>query len=188
MKNFFLISLLVCLLTSVAMQLKAQDDKYDAYYVKLVREYTLNSDGSMDYRFIKQQKLLSYRAFQSLYGETFITYDPRVQKLKINDVYTTMADGKKIKAPENAFNEVLPAVASNAPAYNVLREMVITHTGLERNATINLDYQLHTEKGNAPCLMGNELLAENEPVKNLELRVRIPAGKVLYHKMINMDV
>ena len=187
MKTNFLISFLVCTLTLVATQLNAQDDKYDAYYFTLTREYTLNPDGSMDYRFVKQQKLLSYRAFNNLYGETFIVYNPLSQKLKINEVYTTMADGKKVIAPENAFNEVLPGFAANAPAYNTLREMVITHTGLERNATINLDYQIHTEKGNFPALMGQEILAEAEPVKSLVIRIRIPAGQNLYYKVFNGD-
>lgn len=185
MKRYFRTSFLVCGLLLVLTQLRAQDDRYDAGYLRLTREYTLNPDGSMDYRFTKQQKLLSYRAFQSLYGETFIAYNPAVQKLKINEVYTTMADGKKISAPANSFNEVLPGFAAGAPSFNGLREMVITHTGLERNATINLDYQIHTEKGIFPALMGNELLSEAEPVKSLVITIRIPAGQDLFYKVFN---
>ncbi|MEI7896143.1 MAG: DUF3857 domain-containing protein [bacterium] len=169
----------------VSLQTRAQDEKSDALYVSLVKEYTLNPDGSMDFRYIKQQKLFTYRAFHNLYGETFIVYNPEFQKLKINEVYTLMANGKKITAPQNSFNEVLPGYAASAPAYNSLREMVITHTGLERNATIFLDYLVHTEKGIFPALMGSELLAENEPVKNLEIRIRIPAGENLFYKIFN---
>ncbi len=163
----------------------AQDEKYDARYNSLTKEYTLHADGSMDYRYIKQQKLLSYRAFQNLYGETFVVYNPAFQKLEINEAYTLMADGKKVVAPQNAFNEVLPGYAANAPAYNSMREMVITHTGLERNATIYLDYQVKTGKGTFPALMGNELLCEPEPVKSLEVRVRIPVGQNLYFHLYN---
>ena len=166
-------------------QIRAQNEKYDAWYITLTKEYTLNPDGSMDYRYIKQQKLLTYRAFHNLFGETFVIYNPEFQQLKINEVFTLMADGKKIVAPQNSFNEVLPGYAANAPAYNSLREMVITHTALERNATINLDYQVHTEKGTFPAMTGNELLAENEPVKCLEIRVRVPVGQNLYFHMFN---
>lgn len=169
-------------------QINAQDEKYDAWYISLVKEYTLNADGSMDYRYIKQQKLLTYRAFHNLYGETFVIYNPAFQKLKINEVFTLMADGKKIVAPQNSFNEVLPGYVANASAYNLLREMVITHTGLERNATINLDYQIYTEKGVFPAMTGNELLAENEPVKNFEIRVRVPVGQNLFFHLFNMDL
>ena len=138
------------LLSSIS--LFSQDENYDAVYLQITREYTLNADGSMDYRFTKKQKLQTYRSFHSLYGETFIVYNPDFQTLKINDVHTIMADGKKVTAPANAFNEVLPGFAANAPAYNKLREMVITHPGTERNAVLNLDYQLHSNKGFYPSL------------------------------------
>ncbi len=188
MRTNFTVIFLFFWLISLTSGVRAQDEKYDAAYISLVKEYTLNVDGSMDYRYIKQQKLFTYRAFHNLYGETFIVYNPADQKLKINDVYTLMADGKKIVAPQNSFNEVLPGYAANAPAYNSLREMVITHTGLERNSTINLDYQVHTEKGIFPALMGNELLAENEPVQRLEIRVRVPVGQSLYYRLFNMEL
>lgn len=165
--------------------LHAQDLRYDAWYVSLLKEYTLHPDGSIGYRYAKEQKLLTYRAFHNLYGETFVVFDPALQKLKINKVATVMADGRKVEAPENAFNEVLPGYAANAPAYNGLREMVITHTGLERNATVLLDYEVLTSAGVLPILSGNELLAENEPVKSLEIRIRVPEGRNLVYKVLN---
>ena len=157
----------------------------DAEYISLLKEYTLNADGSIDYRFVKEQKLLTYRAFHNLYGETFISYNPGFQKLDINSCYTVMADGKKVEAPSNSFNLVLPAFAANAPALNLLREMVITHTGLERGAVVHLDYTIHTEKGNIPALMGNEVLAEYEPVKELTVIVKVPTNEKLFYKLIN---
>jgi len=99
-----------------------------------------------------------------------------------------MANGKIIKAPENSINEVLPAFAAGAPAFNSLREIVITHTALERGATINLDYTIHTDKGYAPALSGNEILAESEPVKDLTISVRIPQGQELYFKLVNINL
>lgn len=188
MRTYFPAVILLFAAISLSRQVKAQDEKSDAVYISLTREYTLNSDGSMDFRYIKQQKLLTYRAFHNLYGETFVIYDPSFQKLKINESSTVMADGKKITAPENAFNEVLPGYAANAPAYNSLREMVITHTGLERNATINLDYVIHSEKGAFPSMAGNDLLAETEPVKKLEIRVRVPLGQKLNFHVLNADI
>jgi hypothetical protein len=157
----------------------SQDENYDAIYLQITKEYTLNPDGSMDYHYIKKLKLQTFRSFNSLYGETFITYHPDYQTLKVNEAFIIMAGGKKVASPSNAFNEVLPAFAANAPAYNKLREMVITHTGTERNAVINLDYTLHTKKGFYPALMGNEVLAETEPVKDLTIKVKIPAGEKL---------
>jgi len=161
------------------------DPASDAKYLSLLKEYTLNADGSMDYHYVKELKLISYRAFQSLYGETFVTYNPAYQKLTINKCFTVMADGKKVDAPSNAFNEILPSFAAGAPPFNGLRDMVITHTGLERGAVIHLDYTIHTSKGNFPALMGNELLAETEPVEDLTVRVRIPNEEKLFFKRLS---
>jgi hypothetical protein len=163
----------------------AQDENYDAVYLQLKKEYTLNPDGSMDYRYMKKQKLQTYRSFHNLYGETFIIYNPDFQSLKVNEVYTIMADGKKNPSPANAFNEVLPGFAANAPAYNNLREMVITHAGTERNAILNLDYMLHSKKGFYSCLMGNELLCEVEPVKELTFIIRVPSESKLNYSILN---
>lgn len=182
-KIFSLLLPTICLLSSNF--LFSQDKNYDAVYLQLKKEYTLNPDGSLDYRYIKKLKLQTYRSFNSLYGETFISYNPAFQSLKINEAYTIMADGKKNPSPANAFNEVLPAFAANAPAYNNLREMVITHSGTERNAVVNLDYELHSKKGFYPCLMGNELLAEVEPIKELTFIIRVPLDSKLNYSMLN---
>ncbi len=165
--------------------LYSQEENYDAVYLQLTKEFTLNPDGSMDYHYRKELKLQTYRAFHNLYGETFIVYHPLFQTLKINDANTVMADGKKVSSPPNAFNEVLPSFCANAPAYNGLREMVITHTGTERNAVVTLDYTLHSRKDFYPALMGNEVMAEYEPVRELIIRVRIPLNLNLNYHFIN---
>jgi len=183
-KSIFLFSIFYLLSSTL---LFSQDENYDAVYLQIYKEYTLNHDGSADYHYIKKLKLQTYRSFNSLYGETFIVYNPNYQSLKVNEVYTIMADGKKVTSPANAFNEVLPGFAANAPAYNNLREMVITHPATERNAVLNLDYQLHSDKGFYPALMGNELLAEYEPVKDLTVKIRIPASAKLNYSLLNIN-
>ena len=185
---FVFIFLLVSLLQAASQDLKpsaVSSPSSDAEYISVLKEYTLNADGSFDYRYVKELKLITYRAFQNLYGETFITYNPGFQKLTINNCFTVMSDGKKVETPSNAFNEILPSFAAGSPAFNGLRDMVVTHTGLERGAVINLDYTVHTLKGNAPALMGNEVLAETEPVKDLTVKVKIPQSEKLSFKLLN---
>lgn len=160
----------------------SQEEKADAVYLKVLKEYRLNPDGSWDYHYEKQQKLLTYFSFHRLYGETFIVYNPDFQKLEFDHAYTIMADGKKIETPDNAFNEVLPRAAANAPAYNQLREMVVTHTGLERNAVVHLGYTLKNAKDFYPAFMGKELIGDYSPIKELTIRVVVPAGTELNHK------
>ena len=157
----------------------------DAVYLNMVKEYQLNDDGSVDYHYSHKLRLLSYLVINRIYGESFIPYNPKHQTLTINNSLTTMANGKKIKTPKNAFNEMLPHFAAIAPYYNKLREMVITHTGLERNATIDLDYTIHSEKNYYPYLMGREQLSAGSPIKKLTIIVKVPKGKKLNYKLFN---
>jgi hypothetical protein len=169
-----LILLALGLFTGITIM--AQEGKSDAVYQDQVKEYTLNKDGSWTYHYSHKLLINSYLAFHNLYGEDFIVYDPAFQKLKVNRSVTTMADGKQVASPENAYNELLPGFAANVPTWNRLREMVVTHTALERGAIIDFDYTLTTAKGYSQSLMGNEQLWMNSPVKKLTFIIHIPSG------------
>jgi hypothetical protein len=84
-----------------------------------------------------------------------------------------------VKAPFNAFNEVLPGFAANAAPYAHLREMVVTHTGLERNCVTHLLYTITTRPGMLPGLMGKVLFGERSPIEELIVRVRVPKNTAL---------
>ncbi len=165
----------------------AQEVKSDAVYQEQTKEYTLNKDGSWTYHYSHKLLINTYYAFHNLYGEDFIVYDPAFQKLKINRSVTTMADGKQVATPENAYNELLPGFAANVPAWNRLREMVVTHTALERGATIDFDYLLTASKGYTPALMGNEMLMMNSPVKKLTFIINVPTGAVFNYEQFNIQ-
>jgi hypothetical protein len=165
--------------------LQAQTESYDAEYLNLVKEYTLNPDGSYDFHFHKEIKLLTHFSFHRLYGETFIVYNPEFQELKINESFTVMADGKKVEAPANAFNEVLPGFARDVAAYNHLREMVVTHTGTEVGAVITLDYTIRTKQGFQPFFFGSEEIGDYVPIKDLSIIINVPQNIELKHRMLN---
>lgn len=183
MKKFYPI-LIFPLLLSMPI-LKAQTENQDAEYLKITKEYILHQDGSYDFHFHKELKLLTYFSFQRLYGETFIVYNPAYQELKINEAFTVMADGKKVETPENAFNEVLPGFARDVAAYNNLREMVVTHTATEIGSVITLDYTIQTEKGFLPFFFGMEEIGESAPVRDLSIIIQVPNGINLQYKMLN---
>lgn len=164
----------------------AQEVKSDAVYQEQTKEYTLNKDGSWTYHYSHKLLINTYMAFHSLYGEDYIVYDPAFQKLKINHSVTTMADGKQVATPDNAYNELLPGFAANVPAWNRLREMVVTHTALERGATIDFDYLLTSAKGYMPAVMVNEQLMMNSPVKKLAFIVHVPAGAAFNYEQYNL--
>jgi len=180
MKQIFSILLVFTVFTAFSQE------EPDAVYHHIVKEYTIHEDGSYDLHYFKKLELKSHFSFNQLYGETFIVHNPDYQDLKINESYTIMKDGKKVKTPENAFNKVLPRDVSEFPAYNQLREMVVTHTGLALGATIYLDYTLSTDKEMFGGLSVNEEIKRRSPVKELEIIVHAPADMDIFHKIQNL--
>lgn len=185
MNSKYLIGLILLIFTACSAPLTDEQKNADAVYLKQVKEYTLNSDGSSSYHYYHQLLYNSYLSINRFYGETFVIYNPQYQTLKVNKSETKMADGKKVKSPENAFNEVLPFAAADAPAYNYLREMVITHVGLERGAVVELDYEIQTKNGFMPYFFDKVNLCESSPVKKIEVIVRVPKGEKLNYNLIN---
>jgi len=159
----------------------------DALFQKITQTYTLNPDGSMDYNYQHELDLYTHFSFNRLYGETFIVYNPDHQKLEINRSETETAEGKMIPSPDNAFNEVLPRFAEGAPPYHQLREMVVTHTGLEKNSTIFVDYTIQSDAGYKPFLMENAVLSQTSPVKEMVIKVRFPKDKELNYQLLNAE-
>jgi len=190
-KIYSLFMITVVLLFSCVKSANDNTDAYkesDAVFIKLIKEYTLKEDGSIEYNYTHRLKYLSHNSFNRYFGETFVVYNPNFQELKVNKSETTMADGQKVQSPANAYNEVLPSFADKAPAFNHLREMVITHTGLELGAIVDLNYLLKTKPGYWPELMGNEELQSNMPYKSIAIIVKIPANKELKYELLNADV
>jgi hypothetical protein len=187
MKRFkILIPIVISFVAFSVLESKAQTNAPDGEYLSITKTYTLNPSGDWTFRYQHHLKFLTYYAINSLYGETFIVYNPDFQKLKINKAVTTMADGTIVPSPKNAFNEVLPRYSANFPVANILREMVVTHTGLERGAVTELDYEINTTAGFFPAMMGNELLQISSPVDDLKIIVKIPEGTVLNYKLLSI--
>ena len=126
-------------------------------------------------------------AMNGKYGESFIVYNPEFQKLKINESYTLQKDGNKVVTPENAFVEVLPSCAANAPAYNHLKEMVVVHTGLELGAKIVLDYIVETKAEMCGELDIFSMIKELSPIEDFRLTISVPESKKLNCELLNLS-
>jgi len=157
----------------------------EAEYKKLSKTYTLNADGSQEFRYNMELTLFTHTAMNRTYGESFIVYNPKFQELKIHTSYTKQKDGTVIEAPENAFVEVLPRQAADAPAFNHLKEMVVVHTGLELGATIYLDYSIITKPGYLAELDVYDAIEQTSPVKDYTITINVPENKPLFFDLSN---
>ena len=182
-----LINKIICLLIVLGTAISVSAAP-EAEFKKLIKSWTLNTDGSQEFHYNMELTIYSYLAMRSLYGESFIQYNPEYQTLKINSSYTKQKDGTIVKTPDNAFVEVLPRSATDAPAYNHLKEMVVVHTGLELGATIYLDYTITTKAGYLPGLDIFEPIQQASPIKEYSLSVTVPVDKDLSYSLANPQV
>ena len=180
-RNKHKFAFLICMLLMTTTVFGASE----AEYKKLAKTWTLNADGSQEFRYDMELTLFTHTAMNGTYGESFIVYNPQYQELKINSSYTKQKDGTIIKTPDNAFVEVLPRNAADAPAYNHLKEMVIVHTGLELGATIYLDYTVTSKPGYLPEVDIFEELLQSSPVKEYTLTIVTPEVKELAYTLTN---
>jgi len=168
------------LIMALASLLVAAEPEFDGRYLLREVTYTLNSDGSWIQDVSQRMQYNSYTAIRRM-GETFILFNPDFQKLEDVHSVTTMVDGTRVPIPDNATNLVLPRMAHEHSGFSHLREMVVTHTGLERGAVVDFSYRLITRADFQPGFAASEALAATLPLDRLVIRVKADSGQELIY-------
>ena len=172
------IILLAAVFSAFHFPLSAQDAVY-----KLLRyEWTVNADGTSDYHYRHEVQILRNRALTAYAdkGETFVVYNPDLEDLTVNEVYTLRADGSRVDMPQNAFIYQLPSQCADCGRFNHLRELAMVHTGMELGCTIVVDYTVHRRYN----LVSRTIdLVQDCPVERLEVSVKVPEDQELTVKL-----
>lgn len=171
-KRYFLVFLAVCMMAAAF----AKAPEKDAVYKLVSKSYTLNTDGSTEFRKRTELQIFTRMTFDH-FGETFITYNPDFQELIINEAYTIRKDGSKVETPQNAFNPMLPEGCTKCERLNGIRTMVVTHTALEYDAVIVLDYTIRSKNFFFQELLEKVDLQEEVPVEKYVVSVTTPDYK-----------
>ncbi len=172
MKRYILIIIAICAMSTVM----AKAPEKDAVYKLISKSYTLNTDGSTEFRKRTELQIFTRMTFDH-FGETFITYNPDFQELIINEAYTIRKDGSKVETPANAFNPMLPEGCTKCERLNGIRTMVVTHTALEYDAIIVLDYTIRSKNFFFQELLEKVDLQEEVPVEKYVVSVTTPDYK-----------
>ena len=162
----------ICAITTIF----AKAPEKDAVYKLVSKSYTLNADGSTEFRKRVELQIFTRMTFDE-FGETFITYNPDFQELIINEAYTIRKDGSKVETPANAFNPMLPESCTKCERLNGIRTMVVTHTALEYDAVIVLDYTIRSKNFFFQELMEKVDLYEKVPIEKYVVSVTTPKYK-----------
>lgn len=159
----------------------------DAVYKLLRQEWTVNADGTSDYHYRHEVQILRNRALVAYAdkGETFVVYNPDLEEVTVNEVYTLQSDGTRVNMPQNAFVYQLPSQCTDCGRFNHLRELVMVHTGMELGCTVVVDYTIHRRYD----LVNQTLdLVRECPVERLEINVKVPEGHDLHVQLADPKV
>ena len=178
MKRYIFVIMAICAITTIF----AKAPEKDAVYKLVSKSYTLNSDGSTEFRKRVELQIFTRMTFDE-FGETFITYNPDFQELIINEAYTIRKDGSKVETPANAFNPMLPDGCTKCERLNGIRTMVVTHTALEYDAIIVLDYTIRSKNFFFQELMEKVELYDNVPIEKYVVSVTTPDYKPAKFKL-----
>ena len=159
----------------------------DAVYKLISKSYTLNKDGSTEFRKRTELQIFTRMTFDH-FGETFITYNPDFQELIINEAYTIRKDGSRVETPANAFNPMLPDGCTKCERLNGIRTMVVTHTALEYDALIVLDYTIHSKNFFFQELLEKVDLQEEVPVEKYVVSITAPFVRHMTHLLIGENL
>ena len=169
---------IICALFIVASSLAAAAQQPDAVYKLVRQQWTVNDDGTSDYRYRHEVQILRNRALTAYAdkGETFVVYNPELEEVTVNEVYTLQSDGTRVDMPQNAFIYQLPSQCASCARFVHMRELAMVHTGMELGCTEVVDYTVHRRYD-----MVNETLtlAKECPVEQWEVSVSLPEGQEL---------
>ena len=183
MKRILVIATIISAFNFQLATCKAQD----AVYKLLRQEWTVNADGTSDYHYRHEVQILRNRALVAYAdkGETFVVYNPDLEELTINEVYTIQKDGTRVNMPQNAFVYQLPSQCTDCGRFNHLRELAMVHTGMELGCTIVVDYTIHRRYS----LISQTLnLVRECPVEMLEVNIKVPEGQEINAQLTNPNV
>jgi len=154
----------------------------DGLILKQEIELELLADGIINRRYLTATKVLREYALRAGAGDPKVVFEPGVRPLNIIQSVTYMADGTAVKTEENGFNEITPFELEHLPDYTNIRQMIVTFLGVERHATMVLEYEINNSEPSPQPFWGEIFLQSDKPILSQKISISMPEGLELsYH-------
>ncbi|MBN2492302.1 MAG: DUF3857 domain-containing protein [Planctomycetes bacterium] len=143
-------------------------------------EFILDGAGKGVRRHRRLTKLFRDFAIGSGRCDPRIPFDAARQTLEVLACRTWMRDGTPVDTDlGNGRIEVTPFALEHAVDYTNLREIVLVHTGVEHDATLELEYRITDRTPSAAPFWGEWELQSDLPILKQTVVFRVPAGTPL---------
>lgn len=129
---------------------KAPGQDADALVLRQAQETTLNEEGSVLRRHLRDTRILTFQGKRAL-GEVKLWHCPAWQELTLNAAETVTAQGDRVPVTPKEISALDAEGAALAPRYPALRQTVLSLPAVEVGATTRLDWQIRSRDNRPFC-------------------------------------
>lgn len=160
----------------------AQFPDDDAIVLRWEQQWILEKAGTVHRRDHQWIKLLNGRPIGRV-------ADPRIDfvngrdELIIHTARTHLPDGTVLPVPDYSFNIAGPDDVAGWPEYGNWQQQVVSFSGIQDDAVVELDYEVVTPAGVLPWVEADLRLNDFYPAVERVVAVTLPHGTSLSHKL-----
>ena len=158
----------------------------DGIILRWEQSWTLDKDGTVHRRDHQWFKYLSTRPIRST-ADQRLDFHATQDELKIHVARTHLEDGTILPVPDYSFNLAGPDDVAGWPAYADWRQMVVSFSGIEPNAVIELDYEVITQPRIMTWIDADLRLEQEYPTLERVVTVTAPDNVPVYFRVDGLE-
>ncbi|HRX85582.1 MAG TPA: DUF3857 domain-containing protein [Phycisphaerae bacterium] len=150
----------------------------NAVIIRWEQDWTLDSAGAVHRRDHQWVKLLNRRRIGS-YADRTIDYRDGEDQVTVHVAQTHLPDGEVLPVPDYSLNLGAADEVAGWPAYAAWKQRIISFSGVQPDATLELDYEVITAAGVLPSMSAEVRLDAADPIHERIVRVSVPESAPL---------
>lgn len=147
----------------------------DAIILEWRQHHKSQSDGRTELTERKRVLVRHDRSYGA-FADPRITYHADFETVDIRSARTILSDGRVLPVPAYSINEVSPGETAGWPDFAAIRQKVISFSGVEPGAILELEYTRSTRPGMRAAIEVDERVCGDYPI--IERAVTVTAGGV----------
>jgi hypothetical protein len=164
---------------------RAEYPTADAIVLRLEQHWELDRFGKMHRREHSWVKLLDRRAI-GRYADPRIDWNYRTDDVIIRTARTHVPDGTLLPVPDYSFNVAAPSDVAGWPEWAEWRQTVVSFSGVQADAVLELDYEVVTQQGAIPWLSADLRLNEDDPIVERFVTLTVPESTPVLQRIDNL--
>lgn len=156
------------------VQIPSEFADADAVILEWDQSWRVGEGKALVYHELKRVLIHNDRALGP-FADPRITYHSDYDSVDVKVARTILPSGKVLEIPKYSLNEVSPSDATGWPAFAAIRQKILTYSGIESGAILELEYEKTTKPGMRQGVEMEVRVDADYPI--LVRRVTFPDGK-----------